>query len=620
MGNCSLNGGVAAMISFRVESNVDNGDFDRTFEISLTGEDNSAVIDNQAIGNIVFDSSEAGRIGQNFVINGLTNDRWLLVVNEVISGVDTLTTRYCSDSYTFNVDPFDQLEYDGATTFNIDPCDGIARVFANISGGVPFVENGQEYYIYNWRFTPTDENGEPILNASPRTFIGREIPGGIDTPGILELTVEDSVGCTITNIGEDRDFSVIRVRDTVEPFRLVPYLENSDQETVFAVEPTCVSDDTGQIGFDVVGGVEPYYINWFVQTVNSSTTNNPWVELPNIANSTYQSNLIPGIYKIVIQSRFSDCNIRNSRNFFEQIIQVPVNDELTSLGSPYITDQELCAGNPGQIFVDIFDNQAGQLTFYYNGEIIQNPTRYSETQYGLDIIRPLDNSTLLIVNELGCTIRFNISLGLGIADFRFTSPSNFDLGANVQARSVMANEQVTFTNLSTNPYVTEEWIFGDLSDVITRQTNNGTLTPVSHTYALPGTYLATLNIYNEIGCMDTAVKPVIVGSGYNVMIPTVFSPNGDGINDRFFPLFSGFREVTFEVYDYRGNLIYTEFQQVSSEEFPEPFAIEGWPGPNTTDDTVGEGDNNPFYIYNFVGKTFIENKTVERSGAFILAR
>ena len=168
--------------------------------------------------------------------------------------------------------------------------------------------------------------------------------------------------------------------------------------------------------------------------------------------------------------------------------------------------------------------------------------------------------------------------------------------------------------------MTEEWIFGDSSDPITRETSEGNLTPITYTYNLEGTYVATLNIYNELGCVSSDYKPIIVGSGYNVMVPNVFSPNNDGVNDTFFPKFSGFRDVTFEVYDYRGNLLYSEYQQSNNPDFAEPFTIEGWSGPEIDQSNLDSADSNPYYIYNFFGTTFQQGKLIEKSGPFLLVR
>ena len=72
------------------------------------------------------------------------------------------------------------------------------------------------------------------------------------------------------------------------------------------------------------------------------------------------------------------------------------------MGTPFLTDQSLCFENPGRIYIDIFDNQASNLTFYYNQEIIQNPVHLLSTnRYSLDIGDPQEYAVLEVRNTEG---------------------------------------------------------------------------------------------------------------------------------------------------------------------------------------------------------------------------
>ena len=66
VGSCQGDGGVNGTISFRVESNILNQGFTRNFEISLVGENNSAIIDDQTQGNIVLTSSNPTTLGRGW--------------------------------------------------------------------------------------------------------------------------------------------------------------------------------------------------------------------------------------------------------------------------------------------------------------------------------------------------------------------------------------------------------------------------------------------------------------------------------------------------------------------------------------------------------------------------
>ncbi|MEM6272030.1 MAG: PKD domain-containing protein [Bacteroidota bacterium] len=109
--------------------------------------------------------------------------------------------------------------------------------------------------------------------------------------------------------------------------------------------------------------------------------------------------------------------------------------------------------------------------------------------------------TLVVTDTLGCmdTLVRNqyININPPIANFTQTNTSG------------CPPLTVTFTDNSTgtNTIVNYAWDFGD--------GNTGTGTPVSHTYTTPGTFSVTLIITDNVGCMDTLLKPNLV---------TVFEP------------------------------------------------------------------------------------------------
>lgn len=71
-----------------------------------------------------------------------------------------------------------------------------------------------------------------------------------------------------------------------------------------------------------------------------------------------------------------------------------------------------------------------------------------------------------------------------------------------------------------------KWDFGD--------GDSSALTNPSHQYHAPGNYSVTLYAINDIGCVDTAVKEYLMVLPDKVLdIPNAFSPNGDGVNDRW---------------------------------------------------------------------------------------
>ncbi len=83
--------------------------------------------------------------------------------------------------------------------------------------------------------------------------------------------------------------------------------------------------------------------------------------------------------------------------------------------------------------------------------------------------------------------------------------------------------------------------------------NTGEITP-NITINKPGNYCATVTIY---GCIAT--DSVVVGNDCYADIPNVFTPNGDGVNDYFFPrqyLTKGLTEFSMSIYNRWGQLVY----------------------------------------------------------------
>lgn len=96
-------------------------------------------------------------------------------------------------------------------------------------------------------------------------------------------------------------------------------------------------------------------------------------------------------------------------------------------------------------------------------------------------------------------------------------------GQNIAVEFKAAN--FTFTNNSQNG-VSYEWDFGD--------GNSSTEFSPEHKYEVTGDFRVTLYVFNDIGCIDSISRAY-----YKVIpdllldIPNAFSPNGDGINDRW---------------------------------------------------------------------------------------
>lgn len=135
-------------------------------------------------------------------------------------------------------------------------------------------------------------------------------------------------------------------------------------------------------------------------------------------------------------------------------------------------------------------------------------------------------------NPRGCekSVSFNVVEDpLPQVDFNLSSPT-------VDTR----HNQLTCT-IAAQPGVIYNWNMGDGS------TETGST--IQHTYTVSVTlkdYKITLTATNANGCVNTAFQMVDVVP----FIPNVFTPNNDGVNERFLP------EMDVQVFDRHGTLLY----------------------------------------------------------------
>ncbi len=107
---------------------------------------------------------------------------------------------------------------------------------------------------------------------------------------------------------------------------------------------------------------------------------------------------------------------------------------------------------------------------------------------------------------------------------------------------------ISFTNLSSGENAWN-WNFGDLS-------LSSIINPPPHTYADTGTYNVTLIVSNQFSCSDTAVRPISIEADWSFYIPSSFTPNGNGINDKFQGYGFGIIEYEMLIFDRWGNKVY----------------------------------------------------------------
>ncbi|HNU55652.1 MAG TPA: gliding motility-associated C-terminal domain-containing protein, partial [Flavobacteriales bacterium] len=148
----------------------------------------------------------------------------------------------------------------------------------------------------------------------------------------------------------------------------------------------------------------------------------------------------------------------------------------------------------------------------------------------------------------GCTAQ---SAGL------ITSPPAVVPSFTYSPDTIFTNDtEVHFLNLSSSNAVTFSWTFGEDGSSEVEH-------PV-HTFpgGLGGLYEVCLTATDANGCSNTVCTPLPIFDLLAVHVPNAFTPNGDGVNDDFLPIFNlpQVKEYQFFVFNRWGELIFNTDQ------------------------------------------------------------
>ncbi len=133
---------------------------------------------------------------------------------------------------------------------------------------------------------------------------------------------------------------------------------------------------------------------------------------------------------------------------------------------------------------------------------------------------------ITLTSPQGCTVDsiltdFVCAYDVPTADFTF-----------LPFEPIVPETTVDFTNTSIGNNLNSLWDFAGL----------GSSTVYSPTYSFPNTdgdtYPVTLTVENEAGCLNSITKLVVIKNPLIIYIPNAFSPNGDGENDTWKPVFT----------------------------------------------------------------------------------
>jgi gliding motility-associated-like protein len=216
-----------------------------------------------------------------------------------------------------------------------------------------------------------------------------------------------------------------------------------------------------------------------------------------------------------------------------------------------------------------------------------NPQQTTATATGL----PADTYTVTVTDGSNCSATTSaIILPIPGPTASFTA---FPMPVHI-------NETISFLDNSNGNIVSWQWNFDDGSQE--------TGTSINHQYTTPGKYTVTLVVTDNSGCLDSYSDTITVKNHFILSIPNAFSPDGDGLNDSFFPVGEGIDPNNYDmkIFDRWGNILF------HTTDMNEP-----WKGTLNNNETANKVTG--VYVYRIIVKE-INGSEYEFTGSITLLK
>lgn len=208
--------------------------------------------------------------------------------------------------------------------------------------------------------------------------------------------------------------------------------------------------------------------------------------------------------------------------------------------------QPICPADPGEIEITVIDPDRDHIYSIDGGENFFVTPDFDDLQPG--------NYTVVVVDDLGCRKEVPVEI---------IQPGPLFVYLSLDSLEVRPTTPVQISAFTVGDVVTYQWI-PDIIDSGTAQTN----------------FLASTNmdvrivVQDSRGCLASDGFPLTIVLG-DIYVPNAFSPNDDGVNDKFtFFSDNGSGELieTLQVYDRYGD------QMFDATEIPISTPYYGWDG------------------------------------------
>lgn len=269
----------------------------------------------------------------------------------------------------------------------------------------------------------------------------------------------------------------------------------------------------------------------------------------------------PGVYDVTVMATYKLCQTSST-------IQVGIHPEII------VEIPDIMIGCIDESFTIKPNIIRPDYTYNWSldGELVSTESSF---QMSIDSITEL-NLELLVIDQYNCEHLITKSQWLHIKD---KSIAEFEVSDTM----IVAGDALSLTNLAMD-YTYLHYDFGNGDTTIEEN-------PI-YTYEDEGIYTIAQTVDNGGECPDYYYHTITVRSDHYIYFPNVFTPNGDQLNDTFFPVRDGIKSYSLEIYDRWGQKVYNGIAQKSYHE---------WDG------VYESGINGAQEVYNFFS-TYVTEK------------
>jgi len=385
-----------------------------------------------------------------------------------------------------------------------------------------------------------------------------------------KLTVNANFSARTTTLVDNYVLTIEDNSSTCRTTTTIPIYQNLFQPIAkigSTTSLTCIKTSVELTNQSSTGIKPPFPTN---SLVVASMWEGPTPQIPAYNKSSYVGS-VPGLYTLTATDLNNGCTSTTVETIGENKT-VPLLEQ----APPAVID---CGSNVAPATIQVKTGTAN-VTYFWTAPEGYTYTAGSQTLAVFNVKQP-GNYTVTVTDKTnGCSSAASVPVTSG------------GLRPSVEADKVkgFAPLTVTFNNRSRTSldtvFVRTVWTFGNGTSATYSSTNTDPQT----TYTQPGTY--TVTVFASKGeCLETTRTVIEVESASKMIVPNIFTPNGDGVNDLFILQRSnGLTSLTAEIFDRWGNKVYelkTEKGQLA------------WDGKNMYGKEVPDGSY--FYIIKATG-------------------